>query len=346
MNRKKFLIPTLIILVLLAASPVAAQVGDTTEATLQVGSGQLTVGDSIMLELTVNHPADSHVIIPDIPSEWGNFIVHSQSAPETNVNDDGSKTTIQMIDARLFAPGEYSTPSLPVTIADGNGNLTELLVEPMAITITSILVEGDQELRDIKPQAELPYLFLLPWIIAALVVASIVVVAVLLLRRRKARLALADMDPRMPHEVALDRLGRIERLDLPGQDRFKEHYTLISDCLRIYVEREFDVPVMERTTAEIQNSIKKTIITRPIARQFLTLLDESDLVKFSKFTPDIVSANQALQLGRLIVEETMPIREPDSPDSEFGGLLSPQADQTSDPALSVNGKYRRTEMRA
>ena len=32
--------------------------------------------------------------------------------------------------------------------------------------IGAVLVEGDSQLRDIKPQAELPYLNLLPWIIA------------------------------------------------------------------------------------------------------------------------------------------------------------------------------------
>jgi hypothetical protein len=68
-------------------------------------------------------------------------------------------------------------------------------------------------------------------------------------------------------------------LGLPESGHFKEHYTLVSDCIRVYMERTFQIPVLERTTSEIRSSLKGTAITPDVSRKFLFLLDESDLVK-------------------------------------------------------------------
>jgi hypothetical protein len=345
MNRKLLLIPLILILALLIASPAAAQENDLIETSIGVTPGEFTVGDPIQLQLVVNHPADSQVIFPELESEWGPFIVQSQSPPESIVNDDGSKITTQMIDARLFAPGDYSTPPVPITVAGVDGQLSEVTIDPISVAIASVLVEGDEALRDIKPQAAIPYLTILPWIIAATVAVLIALIVIFFVRRRRSAHVVSEADLRLPHEVALDRLARIEKLDLPNQGQFKEHYTMVSDCIRIYVERGFHIAVMERTTAEIQHNIRKTAISPPVVQQFLSLLDESDLVKFSKFTPVANEARQALQLGRTIVEETMLINQPDSLSSSAGSSARTAGD-ASNPTPSTNGNYQHTEVRA
>ena len=40
---------------------------------------------------------------------------------------------------------------------------------------------------------------------------------------------------------------RIARLGLPEQKLFKEHYSMVSDTIRIYLESTYGVPMMERT---------------------------------------------------------------------------------------------------
>jgi hypothetical protein len=345
MNRKRFLIPLITLFALLFASSTAAQEENSIDASLSVIPGEYTVGDPIMLEMTINHPADSHVIIPELESEWGQFIVQSQSAPESNTNENGSKSTSQRLDVRLFAPGEYTTPLIPFTVVTADGQLLDATIDPVPVSISSVLVEGDEALRDIKPQAELPYLFILPWLIAAAVLAVGAVIAIWMIRRRRAVLAASDVDPRLPYEVALDRLDRIESLNLPNDGRFKEHYTMVSDCIRIYVERAFEIPVMERTTSEIQKSILRTPISPPISREFLGLLDESDLVKFSKFAPDAASAMQALVTGRHIVMETKPANDMESVSGSSGTQIN-SVDEVTEPSVSVNGNMRQTEVRA
>jgi hypothetical protein len=212
-----------------------------------------------------------------------------------------------------------------MTVSDGNGHLNESVAPPVEVTITSVLVEGDSELRDIKPQAELPYRTLLPWMIGGILVLIAAGVIYLWRRKRQARIALAKVDNRLPHEVAFDELVRIAKLDLPRFERFKEHYTLVSDCVRVYMERTYQVPVLERTTSEIRESLKKSSVMPDVSQKFVHFLDDCDLVKFSKFKPDGESAYQILADARLIVEETKPILPDGEEDSETIENINPGA---------------------
>ena len=343
-RRKLILVPLLLMVALMATLPAAAQSSQHGQATLSAPEGELTVGDPIALNLSVTHPADHHVIAPELEASWGEFVIKDVSAPQTTDNGDGTVTTNLVIDARLFAPGTFTTPPLTVKIADDAGQVVDLTAQPLSVEIGSVLVEGDTELRDIKPQVQVPYVNLIPWIIAGVIIAAAAVVIVLLVRRAQAKRALAAVDNRLPHEVALDELTRIEGLKLPADARFKEHYTLISDCLRLYMERRFNVPMLERTTAEIEAGLRETSLRQPLVGQYISVLDVSDLVKFSKYTPDVSSACGLLESARQIVLTTKPADELGSDSTGSSGKsMTPKL--APGPDLSKNGNYRQLEVR-
>lgn len=353
MNKKFFLIPLIVVMFLLAAGPAAAQSAPVTATISAVPAAgeELTVGDPIALTLSVNHPADYQVILPQLEPNWGDFVVASQSAPVTTANGDGSETTSQVIDVRLFAPGAFETPPIAVTVADGAGQIQEVPVDPINVTVTSVLIEGDTALRDIKPQAELPYANLLPWIAGGLLAAVLATVVLLIVRRRRARRGLAAVDNRLPHEVALDELRRIKGLGLPEQGRFKEHYTLVSECMRLYVEKTTSLPMLERTTVEIQASLKHSALPAQVAGRFLALLDISDLVKFSKFTPDAADAYALVEQARAFVEATRPaiIDEQPAANGHKVGLPNATSIRSTlqpNPNVPVNGAVQKTEASA
>jgi len=304
-KRQLALMPLLIAITLLAVP--AAHATSPVEANISVEAGEFTVGDPIQLTLSVTHPDDHTVIVPELDENWGKLTIRAQSPASTVSNGDGTETTRQMIDVRLFAPGAYTTPPLAITVSDGQGVLTEVLAAPINLSVASVLIEGDTELRDIKPQIELPYSNLLPWVIGGIGATTIgAAIAYLWWRRRQARLALATVDNRPPHQVAMDELARIAELGLPEQGKFKAHYTLVSDCIRTYMERAYGIPVVERTTGEVQASMRQTDVAQDVTRVFISFLDESDLVKFSTFRPDTASAYRLLAHGREIIESTKP----------------------------------------
>ena len=310
--------PTLKMTVLFLALIVAlipfgmAFAAEGINATLTAPEGEFTVGDQIPLTLTVTHPNGYRVLpLQFQDSAWGALEIWEVAPPQVSVNPDGSETTSQTVYATLWAPGEFVTPELPLSVSDTAGEIHKVNAAPLGLNVASVLVEGDTELRDIKPQASLPLPDLWPWVVGGLLIALVVaIVTGLLLRRwwlrRKAALANAP-DNRLPHEVAFDELAQIEGLNLPTQQRFKEHYTLVSDVLRQYVEKAFQIPTLDRTTGEIHRSLKLAPFSQENKQLLIKMLNEADLVKFAKVRPEVAMAQDYLGQARSFVGATRPI---------------------------------------
>lgn len=273
---------------------------------------ELTVGDVATLTLTVTHPPGHRVVPPRLDQTWGEFEVRFVSQPTTSSVGGSMETTTQTIDVTLFAPGSFETPELPVTVRDQAGQVSRHVAAPVGFTVVSVLTEDDLELRDIRAQAGLPFPPAWPWIVLAVVLAlALAVGGWLLYRRRLARRRLdealaAAIDPRTPYEIALDELVRIDAFKLLDQGRFKEHYSLVSETLRAYVQGAFYIPALDLTTEELRASIVGSEVDPEHGRRLVETLADSDLVKFARFRPDTSESQKLTTEVRLVVDATRP----------------------------------------
>jgi hypothetical protein len=284
------------------------------------------VGDRITLKLEVTHPTGSKVEIYPLEEQWGDFEVIGQSDWETVTHGNGSATTGKEIVVSLFEPGQYQTPSLIVEHTKPDGSTEELGAPVIRLKVDSVLVEGDTELRDIKEQATLPVPPIWPLVLAAVTVTLLVLGTVvggglwLYHRWRQqglvSELPLPVIDARPPEVIAYAELDRIEALDLPASGQFKEHYSLVTDCLRRYIEGRFQIPALDRTTSELHDAFRRSTASREVVRNFMSLFRESDLVKFARFIPDRADAYHLLQWAREIVSLTTPVLEPGTETTE------------------------------
>jgi hypothetical protein len=306
--KRKLVGRSLAVMILLILALTAGQVwaADGVEVRLTPERNELTVGDPVQLTLEVNHPAGTQVIIPQLDPEWGNLEVRSQSPATVVANDDGTETTRQVIEVALFDLGEFETPTWSVTIRDEAGQVFEEAIPSIALKVVPTLDPEDNELRDIKPQAGLAVPPTWPWLAGGVVmVAALAVGGWWAYRRWRGQPLLAPaIDSRSPRQVAYDELARIEGLGLVEQGRLKEYYTLVTDCLRTYLEQEFSLPVFERTTSELRILFRGSRLAPEHSRRFLDLFVESDLVKFAKFRPGPETARMRLGEARELVTVT------------------------------------------
>ncbi|MEW5957740.1 MAG: hypothetical protein AB1801_08460 [Chloroflexota bacterium] len=276
----------------------------------------LTVGDRITLRLEVNHPADSRIILPQLEAEWEAFEVVDQTPPEVIDHDDGTATTTRNIVVTLFAPGQYQTPSLVVTHRKPDGSLEELAAPVVSLNISSVLTD-DLELRDLKPQADLPVPPLWPWVVGGLL-ASILLAGLLFgagmwaYHRWKNQPVAVEaprpvVDTRPPEVIAYAELDRIQALNLPAQNKIKEHYTLVADCLRFYIEGRYQILALEKTTAEVRHAFVKATVPMRELGAFMTILSESDLVKFARYNPPPDEVSRLIAKARTVVDATTPL---------------------------------------
>lgn len=311
-------IAALLIAALLAGT-VLAQGGPGVVVSAEVDRDTITVGDRIVYTVRAEHDKDLVVDFLQLASTWGDFEVLDQRPMRPGKGSQGRVVTGKAYVITAFTVGEHTTPPLRVSYLDRQGKPQEVETDPIRITVTSVLTgtEGmtsTLDIRDLKPQAELPrdWSWLL-WAGLAGLALALAVLALLwfLARRRKraeAAAPVAVVDLRPPEQIAYEELERIAGLKLVEQGRFKEHYTLTADCLRRYAEGIYGIPAMDRTTQEFHAALWRAKVDGQQVRLFKDFLNESDLVKFAKYVPPVEEAREALPRARYIVSVTKPKR--------------------------------------
>ena len=303
----------------ISAQSVPVELTMTVEKFDKTESEDIYVGDPFIITLSATYPPDHFVIFPQVPSQWGDeFEVRSQSSQPTTQNEDGTNTSSIQIEAVLFSTGDIPTPELSVAIRKPDGEIINRPVKPIDVVVASFLPEGDDnELKDIKPQAELP-VPLDPLsalrdreglaILAVLGGVGLAALAVYLLGLMR-----APVYPELstPAETAIAELDRIAALPLESDPDFKERFTLVSDCLRNYLWGQFSVPAPELTTRQTVRSIVSSDIAYSEGKALRQILEECDLVKFARLLPDADDAHRIIERSREFILRTGAVPGPE-----------------------------------
>ncbi|MBQ0056396.1 MAG: hypothetical protein KBT20_01960 [Bacteroidales bacterium] len=107
------------------------------------------------------------------------------------------------------------------------------------------------------------------------------------------------------HVVALRALTELNGRKLWQEGKHKQFHTELTDILRQYIERRYNVQAMEKTTDEILDElVELTISQRSSHNNLKEVLQMADLVKFAKYEP-LPDENQLVYMNsRLFVEQT------------------------------------------
>ena len=280
----------------------------------------LTVGDLVTLTLEVTHPADHVVVVPRLGPEWGPFEVISQTTAHVSSNGDGTETTSQRLTVTVFALGTFETPDLSISVRGPDGGVERVFPLPVLLTVNSVLSGPDERLKDIRPPADLASpLWMRPAALAVAVLATLAVLvpgAYIVSRRLRGRepQPMLPVDARTPWEIGVEEIDRVERLNLPGDGRFKEHYALMAGAIQTYVRAMYlgnggRPHATDMTTDEIGTAIWQSSLDRKNAHLVVDLLLEADLVKFSNYAPREAQAYEALRRARDVLESTRPLAD-------------------------------------
>ena len=108
----------------------------------------------------------------------------------------------------------------------------------------------------------------------------------------------------MPEEAALKELERIAALGLIERGRIKDHYTLVSEVVRRYLERKYNVLAMESPISYTLSELSECDVSSAGYALIEEILREGDLVKFAKHTPLAEMVDSLLDRARRIVYVT------------------------------------------
>ena len=263
------------------------------ELKTHLDTNQIRIGEQFHLDIEILQPSGISIMFPEIKDTLISNIEVLQSYPRDTIPEGENLKISQRHRLTSFDSGFYEIPPLKFYIRSGQWS-DSLESNPMYLLVHSVAV--DSTIYDVKAPIHMPVSFLevFPFVVGGLILVAAIYFIVRYLRRRKRKKGLfTPYRPEDPaHVVALRELDRLREEKLWQRSEFKPYYTKLTDTIRRYMERRYNIPAMEMTSYEILDTWKQS--ERPdddLSAKLNRLLNLADLVKFAKEKP-IASDNE------------------------------------------------------
>lgn len=233
------------------------------------------------------------------------FELRSIDKPIVTQKDDKILQTV-ILRLAIYELGDFEVPAIPVTIWNIQGKSITSKTSAWPIKIVSVgkKKEDTGDIRPIKGPMGFDLSYWRNVVLGLAVVALSGLLIFLVIRRRRKQSQ--DLESKLPPEKRAElELHRLEEKRYITDNLPKEHYTEISNILRRYLERRYQVDVMELTTPETVASIREKIYSPELVAEIREILQTSDLVKFALYVPDrVIAGDVEKRLKQLIVKTT------------------------------------------
>lgn len=271
-------------------------------------SSRIEAGQPLEMELAIEASEGDSFEVPQLGASLGEFDVLSSSR-QTGQSGGVRRATLRFTVLTLDS-GEVTLPAIPVAVTRADGTRSTIDAGPVTLTVASLL-SGEFDpaaIRDIKGPVSIDVGWGWWWIVAACAAGAMATLAAITLWRQRARRAA----PALPaHEWALAQLDALERDALPESGQTHPFWVRLSDIVRQYVERRFDLRAPERTTPEFLHEARSHASLseshRTLLAQFLRM---ADMVKFAGVRPAASDCRSALDTARIFVRQTVPAEGP------------------------------------
>ena len=274
-------------------------------------STTLFIGDQTDLHLRAIGEVGEQVTMPVLDKELipGVEIV-DRTIVDTLSLKDGRMQYDQYLTVTSFEDSLFYIAPLPFVSGDDtvwSDALTLNVVQPFEMDTT------DMAITDIKGVYKAPVWWwgIFRWVLLAVLLAGVGVAGYYLityLQRRKLEEAGNEVvtEPLRPaDEVALEKLDAIKEKKIWQQGQVKEYYTQLTDVVREYIARRFEVSSVEQTSDETLRDIRPLLSERKdLYDQLRKMLTLADLVKFAKWSTTPDENELSLRNAYTFVQET------------------------------------------
>lgn len=281
-----------------------------------IDSTTLFIGDQTDLHLQATCEVGEQVQFPVLGDELipGIEIV-DKTIIDTTTLKDGRLQYNQYLTLTSFEDSLFYIA--PLTFVSGDQTiqseaLTLNVVQPFEVDSADIAI------TDIKGVYEAPIWWwgIFRWLLLALGIVGISTGGYYLITYLQARVSKKDEELdavellRPAEEVALEKLDAIREEKIWQSGRVKEYHTQLTDVVREYIARRFEVSSAEQTSDETLRAMRPLLNDKKeLFEQLRRMLTLADLVKFAKWqaTPD--ENELSLRSAYTFVKETISVEE-------------------------------------
>ncbi|MGB2697106.1 MAG: BatD family protein [Candidatus Zixiibacteriota bacterium] len=276
----------------------------------KVDKAAITIGDRIIYTLIIK--SDPLIKLDPIPlgSNLGAFEIKDYKSLPPEKDKEGKIINRSEYNITTFTTGEYVIPPIEITYTDPKGEKKSISSERIFITVKSVgATQAEMEdIRGLKPPIDIKVGNKVFYIVGLLLIA-ITVLGWFYLRGKAKALKIPELPEELKKpawEVALSELQQLKESDLLKKKLIKQFYINLSEIIRKYIQRRFQIVALDRTTQEIRQELKGIKIDLMIIEQINSFLQDCDLVKFAKFIPKTERIDENLKQATEIVDFTKP----------------------------------------
>ncbi|GIW22103.1 MAG: hypothetical protein KatS3mg068_1110 [Candidatus Sericytochromatia bacterium] len=244
-------------------------------AYVKVDKIKTTVGDTINATFTIDKDINIKEHIPDLKKHFQDFIVYEEfKSKEKYINNRvilefKYKLQVPVKGTYIIDPIEIKY-EVPEELEKIFGKSSKVKTSKIYIEVKSNLTKEDKEkdIEDIKPLIDIPYISKNILIVVTLCffISFIIIFYLFKILNKK--------DIKVPYyKIALKELKNIDFSDT------KKCYFKLSNILRRFIDEEFNLKTLEKTTEEIEITLKKSKIKNNI--EIISILKKIDIYKFT-----------------------------------------------------------------
>lgn len=274
-----------------------------------IDSTSLWIGDQCQMHLEaiclpgeqVSLPVYGEELIPGIQ-------VVRRTAIDTLAADEGRIRIQQHLTLTSITDSLYYIPPQPFVLGAGDtmwsNSMTLNIIQPFILDSTNAVT-------DIKAIAKAPIWWwgIIRWILLALLIGLLVGALIWYIRyhrQHRDTAAVVPTEPERPaEEIALEKLALIKEEKVWQQGKTKEYHTELTDVIREYIGRRFDIHSSEKTSDETLQAMKPEMAEqKELYGRLEKMLRLADLVKFAKWTTTPDENESSLRTAYDFVNET------------------------------------------
>lgn len=259
-------------------------------------------GEPITMQVIATAPTGASLQFPELGTNFGAFDVRP-AISQQSIPGQAS----MVVDLVAWESGALDVPALSVAMMGADGIKTIATVPATSITLTSLLGSDlplTELASDIRGPVEIDTRAWWWWAIAA--GATVIAGAgVWWLMRRPTHQAVVI--PVAPGEWARREFDLLESQRLPERGDVEGFFVRLSDVVRTYVERRYDIAAPDQTTQEfLRDASQHPELAGEHERTLGAFLRSADMVKFAAARPGTETCAHSLAAMRGFVERTAP----------------------------------------
>lgn len=306
---------TILVLVLAGATALAGNV--TFKAKLD--SATLLMGKTTALHLEITQDKDARGFFPGEQLDTLSAMVEiaERLAADTTSLDNNRIQINRDLIIQSFDSGLWVIKPIPYVINGDTAYSNQLTLKVLPVDVSQM-----KDIHDIKPVEDVPFNLLdwLPDYWWAWLLGLLLIVGGVWAYRKYYKKGINPLKPSKkrlpPYEEAMINLRNLKAAQLWQQGQEKEYFTGLTDILRVYIDRRFDINAVEMTSSQIIDTLKRNEETKAVNEQLEMILEIADIVKFANARPLADDNEVAYQRAVNFVEATRPVEKPENSKEE------------------------------